>query len=49
MVSNSLDEQNHHLGEILKEVKGSLFAELPLGQGEEARLLLDDVTVKNRS
>ena len=34
----------HHLGEIVKEVKGSLFAELPVGQGEEAGLLLDDVT-----
>ena len=37
----------HHLGEIVKEVKGSLFAELPLSQGEEAGLLLNDVTANN--
>ena len=37
----------HHLGEIVKEVKGSLFAELPLSQGEEAGLLLDDVTANS--
>ena len=39
----------HHLGEIVEEVKGSLFAELPLGQGEEAGLLLDDVTANSNN
>ena len=34
----------HHLGEIIKEGIGVLLAEVHLGQGEEAGLLLDDVT-----
>ena len=42
-----LSRLEHHLGEIVEEVKGSIFAELPLSQGEEAGLLLDDVTANS--
>ena len=34
----------HHLCQIIEEGIGSLFAEVHLRQGEEARLLLDNVT-----
>ena len=34
----------HHLCQVIEEGIGSLFAEVHLGQGEEAGLLLDNVT-----